>query len=173
MPFFPDSLNGFLERGGIVLWFIMFAAFIMWGFILERFFYFRMTHKNVAQDAIDKWNDRSDHSSTFAHWIKDKLVSEVRVKASQNVIFLKAMVAVIPLMGLWGTVYGMLQVFYLMAATGASDAKALSAGVSMATIPTMSGMVVSLSGILATMDLDRKVRREVAKVEDKMEIHRA
>jgi biopolymer transport protein ExbB len=170
MPFFPDSLNSFLDRGGPVLFVIMAAAFIMWALILERLFYFRLAHKDVVAAALDKWDSRSDHTSKYAHWVKDKIVSEVRQSAQQNVIILKAVVALAPLLGLLGTVTGMVSVFDLMAATGASDARAMSAGVSRATIPTMAGMVVSISGLLFTMDLDRKVRREVAKVEDQMEV---
>ena len=173
MPIFPDSLNGFLDRGGPVLFVIMAAAFVMWALIIERFFYFRLSHKDVVADALDKWDGRADHTSHYAHWVRDKLISEVRQKAQQNVIMLKAVVALAPLLGLLGTVTGMVQVFDLMAITGSSDARAMSAGVSRATIPTMAGMVVSLSGLLTTMDLDRKVRREVAKVEDQMEIHSA
>ena len=173
MPIFPDSLNGFLDRGGPVLFVIMAAAFVMWALIIERFFYFRLSHKDVVADALDKWDGRADHTSHYAHWVRDKLISEVRQKAQQNVIMLKAVVALAPLLGLLGTVTGMVQVFDLMAITGSSDARAMSAGLSRATIPTMAGMVVSLSGLLTTMDLDRKVRREVAKVEDQMEIHSA
>ncbi len=173
MPFFPDSLNGFLDRGGPVLFVIMAAAFIMWALIIERVFYFRLSHKDIAADALEKWDARSDHSSEYAHWIKNKLVSEVRQQASQNVILLKAVVALAPLLGLLGTVTGMVSVFDLMAITGSSDARAMSAGVSRATIPTMAGMVVSISGLLFTMDLDRKVRREVDKVADQMEVHHA
>ena len=173
MPFFPDSLNGFLDRGGPVLFVIMAAAFIMWALIIERFFYFRLSHKDVVGDALDKWDSRADHTTHYAHWVRDKLISEVRQKAQQNVILLKAVVALAPLLGLLGTVTGMVSVFDLMAITGSSDARAMSAGVSRATIPTMAGMVVSLSGLLTTMDLERKVRREVAKVEDQMEIHSA
>ena len=173
MPFFPASLNDFLERGGVVLFVVMAAAFLMWALILERVFYFRLSHKGVADEAIEKWNQRVDHSSHYAHWIRDMLISQVRTEASRYTILLKAVVALTPLLGLLGTVTGMVQVFDLMALTGSSDAKAMSAGVSKATIPTMAGMVVSISGLLATMDLDRTVRREVAKVEDKMEIKSA
>ena len=46
----------------------------------------------------------------------------------------------------------------------------MSAGVSRATIPTMAGMVASLSGVLITSGMDRKVSRSVQQVEDEMEI---
>ena len=69
-----------------------------------------------------------------------------------------------------GTVTGMVAVFDVMAITNGADAKAMSAGVSRATIPTMAGMVASLSGILFTSGMDRRVNRSVQQVEDAMEI---
>ena len=164
------DLQAFLDRGGPVLLVIMFATFVMWALILERVFYFRFAHKQVAAEAIAEWRSRSDRKSTFAHWIRDKLVSEVRMKAEQNVSLTKAMVSLAPLLGLLGTVTGMVAVFDVMAITNGADAKAMSAGVSRATIPTMAGMVASLSGILFTSGRDRRVSRSVQQVEDAMEI---
>ena len=164
------DLQAFLDRGGPVLIVIMAATFFMWALILERLFYFRFAHKQVAAEAIAEWRSRSDRKSTFAHWVKDKLVSEVRAKAEQNVQLTKAMVALATLLGLLGTVTGMVAVFDVMAITNGADAKAMSAGVSRATIPTMAGMVASLSGILFTSGMDRRVNRSVQWVEDEMEI---
>ena len=164
------DLQAFLDRGGPVLLVIMFATFVMWALILERVFYFRFAHKQVAAEAIAEWRSRSDRKSKFAHWVREKLVSEVRMKAEQNVSLTKAMVALAPLLGLLGTVTGMVAVFDVMAITNGADAKAMSAGVSRATIPTMAGMVASLSGILFTSGMDRRVARSVQQVEDEMEI---
>ncbi len=165
-----QDLQAFLDRGGPVLLVIMAATFVMWALILERLFYFRFAHKQVAAEAIAEWRSRSDRKSKLAHWVRDKLVSEVRGKAEQNVQLTKAMVALAPLLGLLGTVTGMVAVFDIMAITAGADAKAMSAGVSRATIPTMAGMVASLSGILFTSGMDRRVNRSVQQVEDSMEI---
>ena len=164
------DLQAFLDRGGPVLLVIMAATFVMWALILERLFYFRFAHKQIAAEAIAEWRSRSDRKSKLAHWVREKLVSEVRMKAEQNVQLTKAMVALAPLLGLLGTVTGMVAVFDIMAITAGADAKAMSAGVSRATIPTMAGMVASLSGILFTSGMDRRVNRSVQQVEDSMEI---
>ncbi|MEO1029551.1 MAG: MotA/TolQ/ExbB proton channel family protein [Pseudomonadota bacterium] len=166
-----EDILKFLDRGGPILLVIMIATFFMWALILERFFYFRFTHKAVADEAVSEWRSRSDHSSLMAHWVKDKLVSEVRVKAEQNIILTKAAVALAPLLGLLGTVTGMILVFDILAITGGSDAKEMARGVSQATIPTMAGMVASLSGILFTSGMDKRARRAVQEVDDMMEMH--
>ena len=165
-----DELEAFLARGGPVLLVIMVATFVMWALILERLFYFRLAHKAVEEEAVAEWNARSDRKSVLAHWVRDKLISEVRLKAEANVQMTKAMVALAPLLGLLGTVTGMVAVFDVMAITDGADAKAMAGGVSQATIPTMAGMVASISGILFTSGMDRKVNRLVQGVEDKMEI---
>lgn len=165
-----NELQAFLDRGGPVLLLIMAATFMMWALILERLFYFRIAHKQVASKAVDEWRSRSDRKSTYAHWVKDKLVSEVRQKAEANIILAKATVALAPLLGLLGTVTGMVAVFDIMALTDGADAKAMAAGVSQATIPTMAGMVASISGIPFASGMNRKANRLIQSVEDDMEI---
>jgi biopolymer transport protein ExbB len=168
MSLFEIIIN-FLERGGPVLLVIMGAAFLMWSLILERFFYFRFAHKAVVDAETSAWAQRQDHSSVFAHWVKEMHVSRVRQRCEQNVTLLKTIVAIAPLFGLLGTVTGMVEVFDILALTGAADARAMSAGVSRATIPTMAGMVVALSGIIATISLDSAVSRRIKAVEDALD----
>jgi biopolymer transport protein ExbB len=165
-----NELQAFLERGGTILPILLVVTFFMWAMILERFFYFQFAHKVVANEVVSEWQSRSDRKSTYAHWVKDKLVSEVRQSAEMFIPITKALVALAPLLGLLGTVTGMIEVFEIMAYTGGSDAKAMSAGVSKATIPTMAGMVASLSGIIFTSGLDKRAARSVQKVADRLEI---
>ena len=78
------------------------------------------------------------------------------------------MVAIAPLLGLLGTVTGMVEVFDVMAFTGSSNARAMAAGVSKATIPTMAGMVASLSGLYFSSALERRAKRSMQRVSDDM-----
>jgi biopolymer transport protein ExbB len=70
-----------------------------------------------------------------------------------------------PLLGLLGTVTGMVAVFDAMATLG-GNARSMAAGVSMATIPTMAGMIASLSGLLGTTILKRRIDFEVELFQD-------
>jgi len=56
-------------------------------------------------------------------------------------------------------------VFDAMATQG-GNARSMAASVSMATIPTMSGMIASLSGLLGSTFVKRKVDFEVELFED-------
>ncbi|MBL4596020.1 MAG: MotA/TolQ/ExbB proton channel family protein [Robiginitomaculum sp.] len=165
-----ENLQQFLEMGGDVLLIIMFATFFMWAFILERLAYYQFAHGKVAQRAFNIWGAREDHKSWTAHMVREQLISEVRQKTEQNMSLVKTLVAIAPLLGLLGTVTGMIEVFDVMAATGSSNVRAMSAGVSKATIPTMAGMVAALSGLIFTNRLERRGLRETRKVADGLEL---
>ena len=79
---------------------------------------------------------------------------------------IKTLVALAPMLGLLGTVTGMIEVFHVMAITGGGDPKSMAGGVSRATVPTMAGMVAALSGVFAQAYLMRVVERESSLLED-------
>ncbi len=74
--------------------------------------------------------------------------------------------AVCPLLGLLGTVTGMIHVFDVMAIQGSGNARAMAAGISMATTPTMAGMVVALSGLFFSSRLQQRAGLERQKAAD-------
>ena len=66
----------------------------------------------------------------------------------KNINQIKGLVALCPLLGLLGTVTGMIEVFDVMAYTGTGNPRAMASGVSKATLPTMTGLVISISGLI-------------------------
>ena len=84
---------------------------------------------------------------------------------------IKAVMAILPLLGLLGTVTGMIAVFDVMAFAGTGNARLMAAGVSKATIPTMSGLVAALSGLYFAAWLERKSVTQVEKLEDALSHH--
>ena len=84
---------------------------------------------------------------------------------------IEALVVICPLLGLLGTVTGMIEVFFVMAITGGGDAKSMAGGVSKATIPTMAGMVGALSGIFAFNFLKNKVDKNLELLADHMALN--
>lgn len=142
-----ENIRDFMEVGGPVLWIILITAFLMWTVIIERYWFIRITYPGQVRKAVEQWNQREDTSSWYAHRIREELISRISVQLHKSLIILQTLVALCPLMGLLGTVFGMVQVFEVMAITGSSNARLMASGISMATIPTMAGMVVALSGL--------------------------
>jgi len=89
----------------------------------------------------------------------------------RNVGLIKALIAICPLLGLMGTVTGMITVFDVMTYSGGGNARAMAGGVSMATVPTMAGMVAALSGVYFGTWLEHKTQTEAEKLEDLLQYH--
>ncbi|MCA9512696.1 MAG: MotA/TolQ/ExbB proton channel family protein [Myxococcales bacterium] len=142
----------------------------MWSFILERLWYFRLVHPKQAERTIERWESRSDHSSWNAHQIRRMLISRVTEDLNQNVSMIKTLVALCPLLGLLGTVTGMIEVFDVMAIAGSGNARALASGVSRATVPTMAGMVAAISGLIFSVQIERYANNEAERIADEMTI---
>ena len=165
-----DALMDFLAAGGEVLAAIMVVTFIMWALIIERLFYWSSAHTSVVKRAQRAWAARSDHKSWYAFAVRDRLISEAMQEASRFNNVIRALVAVTPLFGLLGTVTGMVQVFDVMAVTGSSNARLMAAGISKATIPTMAGLVASLSGLIFINAFERNVEKASHRISDDLTI---
>ena len=74
---------------------------------------------------------------------------------SRGLKLIPSIIALLPMFGLLGTVTGMIQVCDVMAVLGSGNPRAMADGVSAATIPTMSGMVVALAAIPFATQLER------------------
>ena len=155
----------FMEQGGNVLYLIAILTFVMWTMLIERILYFVMEHRKVVADAMDAWESRDERRSWGASAVREKLISEATSKINGTFNLIVTCVALSPLLGLLGTVTGMIAVFEAMATQG-GNARSMAAGVSMATIPTMAGMVVSLSGVFASTFLKQKIDYEVELFQD-------
>lgn len=155
-----ETIRDFLELGGIALVFIGILTLFMWVLIIERLIYYRVGHKKMILAAQEIWGHREDHQSWNAHAVRARLISVVSRQMDRNLPLIQTCVALCPLLGLFGTVWGMIAVFEVMAISGSGNPRSMASGVSMATIPTMAGMVAALSGIAMSTYLQRKSERE-------------
>lgn len=169
MQFFINSfeaIRGFMELGGDVLSVIAVVIFAMWVLIVERLVYFRTTLKDETKLAFDRWEARAERKSWHAHQIREAMISRVKMAANTGLPMIQTLVALCPLLGLLGTVTGMIEVFGVMAISGTGNPRSMAAGVSKATIPTMAGMVGALSGVFLVTFLTRTVKRQIETLED-------
>ena len=157
----------FMEMGGDVLWFIAAITFLMWSLIFERVWFFRTEHKDLVLEASNTWENWGERKSWSARQVREGIISDGATRITGSLPIIETCVALCPLFGLLGTVTGMIAVFDAMATQG-GNARSMAAGVSMATIPTMSGMIASLSGLVGTTYLKRKVEYETKLFEDQL-----
>ena len=165
-----EEVRDFLEMGGPVLLVIGALAMVMWVLIFERIFFYRTGLPSYIAQFTDQWKARSERRSWHARRIREAMISRVTAKAEQFLPLIKTMLALCPLLGLLGTVTGMIEVFEVMAFSGTGNPRSMAAGVSKATIPTMAGMVAALSGVAMSAYLENKARREREFIADELYI---
>ncbi|MCB1648245.1 MAG: MotA/TolQ/ExbB proton channel family protein [Pseudomonadales bacterium] len=166
-----DAVSGFMDRGGGVLWIIATLLLVKFSMVFERVWYLHSTHAKRVKQTLATWNARTDKKSWRARQIRMAMISEISLDLRGSMPLIESLVVICPLLGLLGTVTGMIEVFFVMALTGGGDAKSMAGGVSKATIPTMAGMVGALSGIFATNWLKHKMDREVELLEDHLALN--
>ena len=93
------------------------------------------------------------------------MISQVALEMEKGLKLIPAIIALLPMFGLLGTVTGMIQVFDVMAMMGSGNPRAMADGVSAATIPTMSGMVIALAAIPFATQLDRIYKNRMRRLE--------
>lgn len=164
------AISEYLRAGGPVVTAILVTTFVMWALIIERLIYFVTTERELARSKREAWQARRDHASWYAHAIRERLISEQRLANEQYLGVIKVLILVTPLLGLLGTVTGMIEVFQVITSTGASNARLMASGISKATIPTMTGLAVSLSGIAFINILERRSSLAVAGLGDSLDI---
>jgi biopolymer transport protein ExbB len=95
------------------------------------------------------------------------MISTLNAGMSSNIQLLRVLVPLCPLLGLLGTVSGMLNVFDAMAARGSADARSMANGVSEAMICTLTGLAVSITGLYPVHYFRRRIRLETELLADR------
>lgn len=168
---FLQDIDNFLYSGGDVLWVILGIAICLWSLIIERLIFFKQQYPSLCTSCLTRWNQRHDKDSTFALFIRQELISEALIQMNRGVAMIKMLIALCPLLGLLGTVTGMIDVFDVMAVTGTGNVRAMAAGVSKATIPTMAGMVIAMTGLYFNKLIEERVSDESHHLADLLKYH--
>ncbi|MBN1587617.1 MAG: MotA/TolQ/ExbB proton channel family protein [Candidatus Omnitrophica bacterium] len=99
---------------------------------------------------------------------EEQMLSEVMKRIprlERGLALLSVTAAVAPLLGLLGTVTGMIHTFNLVTIFGAGKAQLLSSGISEALITTEFGLIVAVPALLAHAFLSRRVRQLIMRLE--------
>ena len=160
------AIRNFMETGGEVLTVIAIVIAVMWLLIFERLVFVFYGYRNFKHQVKSSWEARNEQHSWNAIQIKRALVSRCSSALNTNLPLIQSLVVLCPLLGLLGTVTGMIQVFDVMAISGSGNARSMASGVSRATIPTMAGMVGSLSGVFLVTWLQRFAKRQTELIDD-------
>ena len=179
----PDPvyrLIDYMSTGGPVMIPLALDSIVLWVLIFDRAFFFRRLYrKNMDSNtalAYIKENRMPDHeqyrgvvSMLVAEFISsrsgragldrlilDETVMRIRHLLSSHLTLVGVLAAIAPLLGLLGTVMGMITTFDVLAVHGTGNAKAMAGGISEALITTQTGLMVAIPGMYMKTLLDRR-----------------
>ena len=161
MPFeLYDTFQTLIERGGVVFVVILLLSTAMWALIIERYWYLYRIHPNKVQQSVEVWQQRNDRSSWSARRIRAGLIVEHTIALQENLLLIHALTATLPLLGLLGTVTGMILIFDVMTTFGTSNVRGFASGISQALLTTIAGLVTSISGLYFSAHLQHRAKLE-------------
>lgn len=163
-----DPLHWLIDAGGPVLVVIAVVAMLLFSVGLERWWFFRFHYRPARRALVERWVARQDHTSWTAMTLREVWVQELIRGLRGPLPWLKLLVVICPLLGLLGTVTGMITVFDSLSLAAVNQARAMADGVARATLPTLTGMAVSVVGLLFITRLEHIIRREDQRLHDRL-----
>jgi biopolymer transport protein ExbB len=176
------QLEDYLAAGGVVMLPLVLVSLVMWGLILDRALFFRRLYrKNMSFQQA--WEHVRDHrmpdprqfrgvisvlvaqfnclrsgDNVLDRFVLDEIILGINRSTSRFLSVIGVLAAVAPLLGLLGTVTGMIDTFDVLAVFGTGNAKAMAGGISEALITTQTGLLVAIPGLYMQGFLERRAR---------------
>jgi biopolymer transport protein ExbB len=174
-------LLDFVRTGGWVMIPVASASLLMWTLIGERLMTFRrLTNRDLEiQDALHAVQGAPVNS--FGDGIRATLVRNflrkrtgdaavdkrilresamtLRPAIDRNLAVIAVLGSIAPLLGLLGTVSGMITTFTVIAEIGTGNARPLAGGISEALVATEAGLLVAIPGLLMSVALGRRASK--------------
>ncbi len=152
------GIGQLLLHAGWVAWVLVALCWVMWVLVGMRSFILG-TGAAAESRAADLLKDtlQSAPSSMWA-W----LVTRHTEQLQRYRFGLRVVIAVAPLLGLLGTVSGMVEMFVALAGTAGAQEGSVARGISRALFTTQLGLVVSVPGLIAARLLERRELRIAA-----------
>ncbi|HEX4870943.1 MAG TPA: MotA/TolQ/ExbB proton channel family protein [Nevskiaceae bacterium] len=160
------ALADFLDTGGWVIWWLVAAGLVMWTLIVERWWWFTRVFPRRLRAVQTAWAARAERRSWEARRIRLMWISQLKLEMGATLPVMRVVIPMCPLLGLLGTVLGMLEVFDVMALKGRADPNTMASGVSHAMVCTLAGLAVSLSGMYSIHRFGDRVKRETERLTD-------
>jgi len=170
----------FFLAGGPVMWPLLALSLWLWCLMLYKFLWVARARResmeldNALEDLL---GDRPPEaagpkSAALAHFMSmpsreprvDTRLWEAAVRRQEpglwrHVDAILVLASVAPLLGLLGTVSGMIDTFAVIGEQGTGNAQALAGGIREALVTTETGLLIAIPGLFAGWVLKRQVRK--------------
>lgn len=171
----------YLQQGGWVMFPLAVCSLAMWLLILDRVLVFRRFSNRDLDLATVLFRVRGGgngkslpglRGELFGRFLRDRfgdpdvdrhvlgqIRESLRGALREKLAVIAVLAGVAPLLGLLGTVLGMIHTFEVISLFGTGNARAMAGGISMALVTTQAGLLVAIPGLLVSGFLARRARR--------------
>jgi len=166
------SLFEYIQKGGTIMYILVLLNIIGFAMMATKFWLFNKENNHTEELAIEiggrlKAENHAKDSQTMIELAKQEIAVYIsQVEKGLNTVRIIARIS--PLLGLLGTVIGVLLAFQVMATQGLNDPSFFAKGISMALITTVGGMIVAIphfvghNYLMGMLDgLEAKLEKEV------------
>ncbi|MGH8371844.1 MAG: MotA/TolQ/ExbB proton channel family protein [Gammaproteobacteria bacterium] len=163
-----DGFVRLFSGGAVVLTLIFLLAAALWALIIERYWYFLFVHPEVLEKALQIWRRRASGPVFLARRARRHILSEVGAQMARSVTLIRSLLAVIFLLGLLGSLTGLMQVLGALTLEGSAGTHALAHAIAAAAIPVVTALAVVVTGVLFSQELAQRVIRESRLLRDQL-----
>ena len=181
-----DSIWASIQTGGPVMFPLIVVSVWMWHLIaLKVLWVFRvrrnrvgmsqaleyMSHKKSGFAKDNELNDKGPKGEALAYFLhnrrfdpeSDRIMWEAAVQRqisplNRHMSAILILAAVAPLLGLLGTVTGMVDTFRVIGMEGTGNPQALASGIEEALVTTQTGLLIAIPGLLVGQTLRKQIR---------------
>ena len=137
-----------------------------------RLFLWRQ-EKPLARELVTQWHAKRGHNQLVNHRLREGLTASFHSKLSTWIGTIQVITAILPLLGLLGTVSGMIKTFDVMTVFGSGNVRGMAEGISQALITTMAGLLTALTGMYFANDLKERFDRETERLAEMLDNQQA
>lgn len=166
LPSWLVHIEHFVLQGNFALWVILLIALVIFTLFFERLFFCLWRFPKVLAGWQQNWQHHQHASNWHIARIREGLIAQGTLTLNRSRWLLKTSIMACPLLGLMGTVSGMILVFDGLAFSGTGNPRLMASGIFQATIPTMAGMLVAIIGLVMQSILEKISQQVRIKLND-------
>ena len=172
----------YLRHGGFIMFPLVAVSVVMWTLIIDRLRTFTLLRRGDVETAaaVKMVSDgavvSADASGLRASLVHDFMAERsgnadldrdilgqcalrLRSRLDDRLAVIGVLAAIAPLLGLLGTVLGMIETFDVIAVFGTGNSRAMASGIGVALITTQTGLLVAIPGMLMSNRLGRMAQQ--------------
>jgi biopolymer transport protein ExbB len=139
----------YIERGGAIAYFLLVLNIIGFSVILWKSIVLYIAKSNILATTLEIIDNlKTANQSANITNIESKISTKIQ-KLEFGLNSIKIIATISPLLGLLGTVLGILSAFDAISVSGLGDPTIFSSGISVALITTVAGLIVAIPHYIA------------------------